>query len=101
MLNLFLFQPLLLLLLLMAANRKPFLPLFPAHFLLSPRSFSLRPLSLPLDRLALGLIEWAEECGKLKKGQTVVEASSGNTGILQTHTFLFRMHCLYICLSDS
>lgn len=33
------------------------------------------------DRLALGVIEWAEKHGELKPGQTVVEASSGNTGI--------------------
>lgn len=32
------------------------------------------------DRLALGIIEWAEQCGKLQPGQTVIEASSGNTG---------------------
>jgi cysteine synthase A len=33
------------------------------------------------DRLALGVIEDAERSGKLKPGQTVVEATSGNTGI--------------------
>ena len=33
------------------------------------------------DRLALGVIEWAETHGHLQPGQTVVEASSGNTGI--------------------
>jgi cysteine synthase A len=33
------------------------------------------------DRLALGVIEWAEAQGQLKPGQTVIEASSGNTGI--------------------
>jgi len=33
------------------------------------------------DRLALGCIEWAEKEGHLKPGQTVVECSSGNTGI--------------------
>jgi cysteine synthase len=33
------------------------------------------------DRLALGVIEWAEKHGQIKPGQTVVEASSGNTGI--------------------
>lgn len=33
------------------------------------------------DRLAYGVIEWAEKHGQLKPGQTVVEASSGNTGI--------------------
>jgi cysteine synthase A len=33
------------------------------------------------DRLALGVIEAAERSGQLKPGQTVVEATSGNTGI--------------------
>jgi cysteine synthase len=33
------------------------------------------------DRLALGVIEAAERDGSLKPGQTVVEATSGNTGI--------------------
>src|ERR1700753_3041974 len=33
------------------------------------------------DRLALGVIEAAEKSGELKPGQTVVEATSGNTGI--------------------
>ena len=33
------------------------------------------------DRLALGIIEDAEQRGELKPGQTVVEATSGNTGI--------------------
>ena len=41
---------------------------------------SFNPMSSVKDRLALGLIEWAEQNGKLKPGQTVVEASSGNTG---------------------
>ena len=33
------------------------------------------------DRLALGVIEAAEKSGRLKPGQTVIEATSGNTGI--------------------
>lgn len=33
------------------------------------------------DRLALGVIEYAEQTGALKPGQTVVEATSGNTGV--------------------
>lgn len=39
------------------------------------------PMGSVKDRLALGVIEWAEANGQLTPGQTVVEASSGNTGI--------------------
>ena len=39
------------------------------------------PLSSVKDRLAIGIIEDAERKGTLKPGQTVVEATSGNTGI--------------------
>src|SRR5205809_496088 len=39
------------------------------------------PLSSVKDRLAIAIIEDAERRGTLKPGQTVVEATSGNTGI--------------------
>jgi cysteine synthase A len=39
------------------------------------------PASSVKDRLALNIIEEAERTGALRRGQTVVEASSGNTGI--------------------
>ena len=42
---------------------------------------AFNPLGSIKDRLALGVIEAAERSGELKPGQTVVEASSGNTGI--------------------
>ncbi len=42
---------------------------------------SFNPLSSVKDRLALGVIEAAEASGDLQPGQTVVEATSGNTGI--------------------
>jgi cysteine synthase A len=42
---------------------------------------SFNPGGSVKDRLALGVIEDAEEKGLLKPGQTVVEATSGNTGI--------------------
>ena len=42
---------------------------------------SFNPMGSVKDRLALGVIEAAERRGELKPGQTVVEATSGNTGI--------------------
>src|SRR5690348_585800 len=39
------------------------------------------PMSSVKDRLAIGIIEDAERTGALQAGQTVVEATSGNTGI--------------------
>ncbi|KAJ3230315.1 hypothetical protein HDU81_004616 [Chytriomyces hyalinus] len=42
---------------------------------------SMNPCSSVKDRLALAVIEDAERRGVLKPGQTVVEATSGNTGI--------------------
>src|SRR3954449_9457225 len=39
------------------------------------------PASSVKDRLALNIIEEGERAGALRPGQTVVEASSGNTGI--------------------
>ena len=42
---------------------------------------AFNPLSSVKDRLALGVIEDAERKGLLKPGQTVIEATSGNTGI--------------------
>jgi cysteine synthase A len=42
---------------------------------------AFNPLGSVKDRLALGVIEAAERAGELKPGQTVIEATSGNTGI--------------------
>ena len=42
---------------------------------------SFNPMGSVKDRLALGVIEDAEKNGSLKPGQTVIEATSGNTGI--------------------
>ncbi len=42
---------------------------------------AFNPLGSVKDRLALGIIEAAEQAGALKPGQTVIEATSGNTGI--------------------
>jgi len=42
---------------------------------------AFNPMSSVKDRLALAVIEDAERTGALKPGQTVIEATSGNTGI--------------------
>ena len=55
--------------------------LAPAGVNLYVKVEAFNPLGSVKDRLALGVIEEAERRGKLKPGQTVVEATSENTGI--------------------
>ncbi|MBT5332342.1 MAG: pyridoxal-phosphate dependent enzyme [Porticoccaceae bacterium] len=55
--------------------------LAPEHVNLYVKSEAFNPMGSVKDRLALGVIEDAERRGTLKPGQTVVEATSGNTGI--------------------
>ena len=53
----------------------------PAGVELFAKLEAFNPLGSVKDRLALGLVEAAERDGSLKPGQTVIEATSGNTGI--------------------
>src|ERR1700752_4439132 len=55
--------------------------LAPAGVNLYVKIEAFNPLGSVKDRLALGVIEAAEKSGELKPGQTVIEATSGNTGI--------------------
>ena len=55
--------------------------LAPAGVNLFVKIEAFNPLGSVKDRLALGVIEAAEKSGALKPGQTVIEATSGNTGI--------------------
>jgi cysteine synthase len=55
--------------------------LAPAHAKIYVKIEAANPGGSVKDRLALGIIEDAERRGELKPGQTVVEATSGNTGI--------------------
>ena len=55
--------------------------LAPAHVRLYVKVEAFNPMGSVKDRLALGVIEDAERSGKLAPGQTVIEATSGNTGI--------------------
>src|SRR5580692_7473011 len=55
--------------------------LAPKHVTMYVKCEFFNPASSVKDRLAIGIIEDAERRGALKPGQTVVEATSGNTGI--------------------
>src|SRR5687768_2663354 len=55
--------------------------LAPSHVTVYAKCEFFNPLSSVKDRLAIAIIEDAERRGTLKPGQTVVEATSGNTGI--------------------
>src|SRR5689334_9522867 len=55
--------------------------LAPPHVRLYVKLEAFNPMGSVKDRLALGVIEDAERRGTLKPGQTVIEATSGNTGI--------------------
>jgi cysteine synthase A len=55
--------------------------LAPANVELFVKIEAFNPLGSVKDRLALGVIEDAERTGALKPGQTIVESTSGNTGI--------------------
>ena len=55
--------------------------LAPDHVTMWAKIEAFNPLGSVKDRLAMGIIEAAEASGELKPGQTVIEATSGNTGI--------------------
>jgi cysteine synthase A len=55
--------------------------LAPQHVTMYVKCEFFNPMSSVKDRLAIAIIEDAERSGTLKPGQTVVEATSGNTGI--------------------
>lgn len=55
--------------------------LAPQHVTMYVKCEFFNPASSVKDRLAIAIIEDAERRGTLKPGQTVVEATSGNTGV--------------------
>ena len=62
---------------------------------------AFNPLGSVKDRLALGVIEAAEASGELKPGQTVVEATSGNTGIGLAMVCAAKGYPLVLIMADS
>jgi cysteine synthase A len=59
------------------------------------------PAASVKDRLALNIIETAERTGALKPGQTVVEATSGNTGIGLAMVCAQKGYPLVVTMADS
>src|SRR5215203_3238876 len=59
------------------------------------------PASSVKDRLAVSIIEEAERRGDLKPGQTVVEATSGNTGIGLALVCAAKGYPLVVTMADS
>src|ERR1700756_5316129 len=62
---------------------------------------AFNPLGSVKDRLALGVIEAAEAAGELKPGQTVVEATSGNTGIGLAMVCAAKGYPLVVTMAES
>ena len=62
---------------------------------------AFNPLGSVKDRLALGVIEAAEKAGELKPGQTVIEATSGNTGIGLAMVCAQRGYPLVVTMAES
>ena len=62
---------------------------------------AFNPLSSVKDRLAIGIIEDAERRGTLKPGQTVIEATSGNTGIALAMVCAVKGYPFVALMSDS
>ena len=62
---------------------------------------AFNPASSVKDRLAVNIIEAAERAGTLKPGQTVVEATSGNTGIGLAMVCAQKGYPLVVTMADS
>src|ERR1044072_1316586 len=75
--------------------------LAPAGVNLFVKVEAFNPLGSVKDRLALGVIEEAEKSGALKPGQTVIEATSGNTGIGLAMVCAARGYPLVVTMAET
>jgi cysteine synthase A len=62
---------------------------------------SFNPLGSVKDRMARAIIEHAERTGELRPGQTVVEATSGNTGIGLAMVCAHKGYPLVVVMAES
>ena len=75
--------------------------LAPAGTTMYVKCEAFNPLSSVKDRLAIGIIEDAERRGTIKPGQTVIEATSGNTGIALAMVCAVKGYPFVAIMSDS
>ena len=75
--------------------------LAPKHVNMYVKAEFFNPASSVKDRLAISIIENAEAKGLLKPGQTVVEATSGNTGIGLAMVCAAKGYPLVVTMADS
>ncbi len=75
--------------------------LAPEHVNLYVKVESFNPMGSVKDRLALGVIEAAEQSGALQPGQTVIEATSGNTGIGLAMVCACKGYPLVVTMAES
>jgi cysteine synthase A len=75
--------------------------LAPPHVRLYGKLESFNPMGSVKDRLALAVIERAEREGALRPGQTVVEATSGNTGIGLAMVCAAKGYPLVVTMAES
>src|SRR5512135_307620 len=75
--------------------------LAPAGATMYVKCEAFNPLSSVKDRMAIGIIEDAERRGTLRPGQTVVEATSGNTGIALAMVCAARGYPFVAIMADS
>ena len=73
----------------------------PQHAEIYVKVESFNPLASVKDRLAFAIINDAEDKGLLKPGQTVVEATSGNTGIALAMVCAAKGHPFVATMADS
>ena len=73
----------------------------PDHVSVYVKFEAFNPAGSVKDRLALGIIEAAEASGALKPGQTVVEATSGNTGIGLAMVCAAKGYPLVVTMAES
>lgn len=75
--------------------------LAPSHVTMYVKCEFFNPLGSVKDRLAIAIIADAERRGTLKPGQTVVEATSGNTGIALAMVCASKGYPFVAIMSDS